>query len=391
LVETRFMSVRDVASKLQSENPLTPGLSYSTVARYCHRNDIKIKKPLSDDCLDSEIKNAIDQVGPTYGRKMMNGLLASSGVSVCEGRVGRSLARVNPIYHTSRQEGSDKIKNTKAYFSPHFGHNQHIDQHEKMVMFGITFVILVDGCSGYVLSFSVMPIKCNTTIYEEVYMPPIQEFGLWECLLADWGRENFLVCFMQEYYRDRCPSACGRLPYRQITSTSSRVERLWEEVVRNIGYPMKNCLQNLEATSNISSSDPNCLYAISTVGMLICRQALTNWRAHWNSHAIPKSGRPDSYIRSRRNIKVPAGVLLSTAEAKQTYEDAGGQLSQPSIAGTDMVVDVRARVDRDIEFNERLALEVGDATYIFGRIVNHVYHPMHDAVKLFLSVSQRYT
>ena len=43
------------------------------------------------------------QVGPTYGRKTMTGLLASQGLCVSQQRVGESLRRMNPTYHHARR------------------------------------------------------------------------------------------------------------------------------------------------------------------------------------------------------------------------------------------------------------------------------------------------
>lgn len=42
------------------------------------------------------------QTGPTYGRKMMTGYLASKGVKASEGRVGDMLRKINQPYHVAR-------------------------------------------------------------------------------------------------------------------------------------------------------------------------------------------------------------------------------------------------------------------------------------------------
>lgn len=45
----------------------------------------------------------------------------------------------------------------------------HMDQNEKLCMFGVTHVIAIDGFSKKIVGHSSMPIKNNLTIYEEVY------------------------------------------------------------------------------------------------------------------------------------------------------------------------------------------------------------------------------
>lgn len=59
--------------------------------------------------------------------------------------------------------------NPVPYHAEYFGHKMHIDQNEKLVMFGVTHVIAVDGYSFEIVGHATMPIKKNLTIYEEVY------------------------------------------------------------------------------------------------------------------------------------------------------------------------------------------------------------------------------
>ena len=85
------------------------------------------------------------QVGPTYFRKTMTGLLSSQGLRVCEVRVGQSLMRANPGYHQARQTATARQMNPVSYHADYFGHKLHIDQNEKMVMFGVTHICAIVG------------------------------------------------------------------------------------------------------------------------------------------------------------------------------------------------------------------------------------------------------
>ena len=85
------------------------------------------------------------QVGPTYGRKTMTGLLASQGLRVSQQRVGESLRRMNPTYHHARRTATAKKMNPVPYRADYFGHKLHIDQNEKLVMYGVTHICAVDG------------------------------------------------------------------------------------------------------------------------------------------------------------------------------------------------------------------------------------------------------
>lgn len=55
------------------------------------------------------------------------------------------------------------------YNAEYVGHKLHIDQNEKLVMFGVTHVMAIDGYSKKIVGHSTMPIKNNIIIYDEVY------------------------------------------------------------------------------------------------------------------------------------------------------------------------------------------------------------------------------
>ena len=76
------------------------------------------------------------QVGPTYGRKMMKGLLYFMGVRASEMRVGESLSRVNPGHHDARRTATARQTNPVPYHADYFGHKLHIDQNEKWSCMG---------------------------------------------------------------------------------------------------------------------------------------------------------------------------------------------------------------------------------------------------------------
>lgn len=111
----------------------------------------------------------MSKVGPTYGRKCMTGLLSSEGYKAAEKRVGDSLRNVGYNYHhrrVTRTQSLDPI----PYSAKYFGDKIHIDQNEKLILFGVTHVCAVDGYSGMIVGFTSMPIKNNITIYQQIYM-----------------------------------------------------------------------------------------------------------------------------------------------------------------------------------------------------------------------------
>lgn len=99
----------------------------------------------------------------------MTGLLASQGVSVSEQRVGESLQRVHPGYHHARRTSTARQMNPVPYHADYCGHKLHIDQNEKLVMFGVTHICGVDGYSSKIVGFLTMPIKNCIEIYSNFF------------------------------------------------------------------------------------------------------------------------------------------------------------------------------------------------------------------------------
>ena len=100
---------------------------------------------------------------------MMTGVLSSCGLHVSQQRIRESLCRVSPGYHNARQTETARQTNPIPYHADYVGHKLHIDQNEKLVMYGVTHVTGVDGYSGMILGFVTMPIKNNIEIYENLY------------------------------------------------------------------------------------------------------------------------------------------------------------------------------------------------------------------------------
>ena len=101
---------------------------------------------------------------------MMTGYLSTQGLRCSEKRVGQSLKRVSADYHAQRESNTHRQTNPIPYRADYFGEKVHIDQNEKLVMFGITHVCAVDGFSGKIVSFATMARKNNMLIYQHLYM-----------------------------------------------------------------------------------------------------------------------------------------------------------------------------------------------------------------------------
>lgn len=96
----------------------------------------------------------------------MKGLLDSKGVFITEKRIADSLQRIDPQAYERRRQNTIDRTNPVPYTASGFGHKL---QNEKLVMFGVTHMLAVVGYSGMIVAHTIMPIKNNLMIYENIY------------------------------------------------------------------------------------------------------------------------------------------------------------------------------------------------------------------------------
>uniref|UniRef100_A0A1X7UNM0 Uncharacterized protein n=1 Tax=Amphimedon queenslandica TaxID=400682 RepID=A0A1X7UNM0_AMPQE len=135
----------------------------------------------------------IIHVGETYGRKMMKGYLASKRICINEKKVADSLCRVAPQSYERRRHSIIDTTNPVPYHTSRFGHKLHLDQNEKLVMFGVTHVLGVNGDA-------------------------VLKYGLWEQIRVDCGAEFFLTLYIQEKLQSQYGST-DIVPFVQTPST----------------------------------------------------------------------------------------------------------------------------------------------------------------------------
>ena len=113
--------------------------------------------------------NLFKTLGWISVRKENNDLLSSMGIRISENRVGKALQRVNPQHHISRRHEMHRLLNPKPYEAYYFGQKIHIDQNEKLCLFGVTHVLAIDGYSKRIISLCSMPVKNPVTIYHSFF------------------------------------------------------------------------------------------------------------------------------------------------------------------------------------------------------------------------------
>ena len=175
--------------------------------------------------------------------------------------------------------------NPIPYHAEYMGHKLHMDQNEKLGMFGVTHVVAVDGNSSKIVANATMPVKNNLFIYEQVYrwvlhylqsklvimfcMAPhiklkvwfqvyfsvmhlthwtlcmclistrcaVVANGMWDQVRVDHGKEFYLCLYIQEIL-SRHRYNLSRQPYLQTTSsrvrlciTTKKGEERWDQII----------------------------------------------------------------------------------------------------------------------------------------------------------------
>lgn len=99
-----------------------------------------MQHPLDTYITKSVFDVLLFKVGPTWGRKMVKGYMASGGITAGDKRVGRALSVVSPLYQAQRNSNTARQTNPFPYHADYFGHKLHMDQNEKLAMYGLTEV-----------------------------------------------------------------------------------------------------------------------------------------------------------------------------------------------------------------------------------------------------------
>jgi hypothetical protein len=255
-----------------------------------------------------------------------------------------------------------------------------------MVEYGVCHVIAVDGYSGKITAFHTMPIKNNILIYDNIYRYTVMNYGLFDQLRVDHGKEFYLSLYVQDNLKDHRHNTT-RLPYIQTPSTRNhKVERLWVEVNTRVNYPLKAALHELNDQDVIDMGNETTKFCVSHVTQNVATVGMNNVVSAWNAHTIPGVGIPNSLFEENRNTtNVPLGELPTGVEAAADYNQHGGRITEFGVFGHDPLSHSRRLLhQRDIMFSQSYP----DLSVLMSYAVNG--HPGHfqNAVLRFNDITE---
>ncbi|NP_001411522.1 si:ch211-227p7.1 [Danio rerio] len=370
-----------ISNFLKFECGVSKGASKMSVRRFCAVHGIQ-RQRIVDSQLEVEVAKAVTETGPAFGRKMMTGYLSSKGVRASEGRVGDVLRRINLPYHMARYHGSRNL-NPIPYAAEYVGHKLHIDQNEKMVMFGVTHVAAVDGYSRKIVGHSTMPVKNNLTIYQNVYRSAVIEYGIWDQVRVDHGREFYLTLFVQEKLA-QFRNNTERQPYCQTPSTNNHiVERIWPEVNNRVNYPLKGALIQLVDQEELDMQDNLTQYCVSTLMCQVAEIGLERVVQSWNAHRIPGIGVPNHLAHGGCPKKVSVDVLPDAVDAANCYDrEVGSSLTRESSFGRNPFSSLEDQEAAQREF----ALHFPDMCLLFESTIHFQPNYFQQAIRKLIDV-----
>ncbi|KAK7145575.1 hypothetical protein R3I93_013344 [Phoxinus phoxinus] len=349
------------------------GCSVMSVRRFCNVHNLK--RVVSDAQLETAVSSAIEETGPTFGRKFMTGYLATKGIVAAENRVGGVLRGMARPYHEMRCKGLRNL-NPVPYYAAYMGHKLHLDQNEKLAMFGVTHVIAIDGYSSKVVAHATMPVKNNLIIYEDVYRSAVVNYGMWDQVRVDHGKEFYLTLFIQEILASH-RHCQDKPPYYQTTSTKNhKVERMWPEVNSRVNYPLKEALIHLTDQELLDMDCNISRYCVSNLTRQLSELGMRRLIDTWNAHRIPGKGIPNQLARDGCLKKVPEGLLPHAPEAADLYaEELGNHLTRVSSFGADPF-----RSEEKLNVERLFGQTYPDIQYLYNCVVNRDFKPFQDAL-----------
>lgn len=364
------------------------GASVSSLYKFCTANNIHRFEygRMTNGNITRTVQDAVSRVGPTYGRKMMTGYVRSNGYRIGERTIGRVLKQATPFYCTQRRHGMERQTNPCPYFAEYAGHKLHLDQNEKLCAFGATHVLAIDGYSSKIVGWCTMPMKNNCRIYDDVYRKTCLQFGLFEQIRVDYGKEFYLVLYQQEKLAGMRNNN-SRPPYIQTTSKlNHKVERLWVEVNARVNYPIKYALQELVNDDLLDMEDEITKFCISDIAIGLCNIGMINVVNAWNSHTIPGKGVPNVlYNDTCKTTAFHSDAMPPSSVVALNYRTEGGTINEMGSFGIDPLKDDQNLL---IRRQDLFAQVCPDFAAVFDCTVNRNSQPLKHAALTLIHITR---
>ncbi|XP_034404886.1 uncharacterized protein LOC117741770 [Cyclopterus lumpus] len=256
-----------------------------------------------------------------------------------------------------------------------------------MVTFGVTHVLAIDDFSSKIVGRATMPVKNNLTIYSDVYRSAVMEYGMWDQVRVDHGKEFYLTLFMQEKLADHRHNT-ETPPYQQTPSTKNHtIERIWQEVNNRVNYPLEAALVQLVDQEELDMEDRITRFCVSSLTCQLAQLGVSRTVEAWNAHRIPGKGIPSYLARDGCPKKLSPDYLPAASVAADWYDQEVGSLTQVSHFGTNPFESAQDQEAAEMEF----ALQCPDTDVLLDNAVNNLPQPFKDGLKGLIDITRRHS
>ena len=229
---------------------------------------------ISDDELDSKVREFVNEHGCFVGSSMVCGYLKSEGLRVRD-RVCACLARIDP--QTARLRLAITLTR-RAYSVPGPNSLWHIDDHHSLVTWGFVIHGAIDGYSRLITFLNCSTNNRSETVTSQ-FLKACEIYGWPSRVRTDHGRKNTGVWQLMVERR-------GANRGNFLAGTSTHIERLWRDVFRCVAHIFYYTFQAMEESGVLDMSNPTHKFALHFVFLPRINKALSSFVLAWNSHPL---------------------------------------------------------------------------------------------------------
>ena len=242
--------------------------------------DLQRFTDMSDEEIDSIVKDYIDRHGPTTGEPFMSGFFRSKGITIQRRRIRESLNRVDPK-NTAARWGA--VIKRRSYFVPWQNSLWYLDGHHSLIRWKFVIHGCIDGKSR-----KIMFLHCSSNNLAEtvntLFLNAIRDNGnFWPSRIrVDYGVENVLVCDEMVNYR-----GLNRNSFIAGPSTrNQRIERLWRDVFRCVAVTFYYTFYAMEQTGILDLDNELHLFVLHHIFLARINYSLSEFKALFNDHRL---------------------------------------------------------------------------------------------------------
>ena len=233
---------------------------------------------LTNDELDTYVRQFMEQHGSMVGCSMLSGYLRSLGLRIQRDRLRASIARVDPSNVRIRWAA---VICRRSYSVPGPNSLWHLDGHHSLVNWGFVIHGGIDGFSRLIVF-----LKCSTNnksdTVRDLFLSATEQYHWPSRVRTDLGGENVRVWDIMEEVR-----GSNRGSYLAGTSVhNQRIERLWRDVFCNVCHIFYYTFQALEQTGLIQRDNRVHMYVLHYVFLPRINKAIESFGLAWNHHPM---------------------------------------------------------------------------------------------------------